>query len=88
MDSNMHDLFPMQSLCVLTLVSQKLHIVYERCMYRMTALLLELLFSMLEVHGRYDWQVIAPNMHCSYFLINLLCTLTVHVHVHDIVMLR
>ena len=33
------------------------------------------LFSGWEVHAWYDWQVMAPNMHCSLFPISNLCVL-------------
>ena len=33
----------------------------------MTALLLEMSISVLEVEARYDWQVMSPNAHCFVF---------------------
>ena len=60
---------------MLTLITQKLQVVYGHCTYWMTALL-EMSISVLELDVRYDWQVMVPNLHHSYFLISHLCVLT------------
>ena len=37
------------------------------------------LFSLLESYARYDWRVMAPNMHCNLFLIRHF----VHTYTHN-----
>ena len=50
MDRNMHcSLFPVRHLCVLRLITWQLHVMHERCTYRMTALLLEISVVLLYI---------------------------------------
>ena len=74
MDPSTHrNLFPIPHLCVLTLVPQKVHIVYGHSTYWMTVLLSKM--SVFELDARYDWWVMALNTHWSFFPISHLCVL-------------
>ena len=54
-------------LCVLTIISRKLQVIYRRSTYRTTV---------LELDVRYNWHVMALNKHRSVLPISHLCILT------------
>ena len=61
-------------LCVLTLITQKLQVVYRSSTYKMMLYYQRCPISVLEQDARYDWQAMVPNMHCCVFPISHLCT--------------
>ena len=74
--STHHNLFSIQHLCMLTLVTWKLQVAYGCCTYRMTAWVSEMSIFALKLDVRYDWRVMAPSTCCSFFSISHLCVLT------------
>ena len=71
-----HNLFQYDFLCPLTLITRKLQVVYGRSTYRMTVLLSRMSIFCVRDDARYNWQVIAPNTHCSVLPMSHLCLLT------------
>ena len=71
-----HNLFLIRHLCVLTLLSRKLLVVYGCCTYRMTTLLSEM--SIFYVRAECKIQLVRyGSEHSSQFLVNKpLCVLT------------
>ena len=77
MDPNTyHNLFPIRHLCVLTLVTWKLQVIYEHCTYRITALLLQI--SIVCVWAGCEIPLVSYGSKHSleFFLISHLCVLT------------
>ena len=64
------NLFLIRYLCVLTHVTRKLKVIKRRSLHRMTAVLSEMSFCLLQLDPRYDWPVVLPNTYRSVFPIS------------------